>query len=456
MIPSSTFSIDNLYVNAPGSDLAHGLCSNCDGVGGEQVFNFVMSNTTPEKFDNFVSLIPRYDIKNGNRLGYNALCIAAHKTNSLLISHLVLQKKAPVNLCNNFGLSPVHCAMLGLMTHFSVKKICSAINLLIELGADINLATKNKNVWGNADFELPALATPLWTAADLGLLPLIPQLISWGGKIYIPFSQRGRDNVLIAMKLHNMPLNQRFVRSLMEELGEIRKYYPHKFYHIDTSKLSKNDVALLLSHITITTTPSKFEKLCNDNNISSSSSSAIYAVTYKGNAQLMEYAISLVTSSNALDHSGASLMNKSIRSVIQPDLKVKLLLKLGASVNFSERSNRTPLWFAVEHGRIDCIKTLLLCGGKILRQLSPEGQMFVDAAIKGLFDKHKKFFWSKCRFLALSSFNQSSFLSELPLELCLAITFKFMAHSLVNLEENSNQEDSIAWKNLQDEYCLLQ
>lgn len=464
MIGSSTFSIDNLYENVKEPSFVYGPRSSCNGKGGEKARKFITHNTTPKKFDRFVSATSGYAIENGDAQGYNALCIAAHKTNYQLISHLIKQK-ACINLCSDSGLSPVHCAILGPMARSSLTKVRMVLKKLVRSGAKINLASQNKTILKWQGIELPALATPLWIIADLGLLSLIRPFIELGGKVYIPLSKRGHDNILTVIELYNKPLNQFFVYSLIKELGKTRKNTP-KICHTAKKNFSKGNLKLLISNITLTTTPSEFKKLCLDNHISPTSDSAIHAATYRGNIMLMYYTIKLGASPYALDSRGRSLIIKSIKSFIQPNLKIELLFTLGIDVNFSGRNRSdTPLCFAAEQGRLDCVETLLLNGETIPpRRLSTQGKLFVNIAIKKLLEKHREFFYSKYRFLALTPL-----LSTLPQELRYFIAYKFMAHFLVKLErptqkpsavkvesEENSDEELATDKNFQGGCCFLQ
>jgi hypothetical protein len=115
---------------------------------------FITDKTTPKEFDEHCARSPLYKL-NYSWLDLSALGQAASHGNILLIEHIVkVGGKELLHLGNQFGITPLFLAAKSNQT--------LAVRKLIELGADINMAT-------NGEFRrdlVPLGATPLWTAVE--------------------------------------------------------------------------------------------------------------------------------------------------------------------------------------------------------------------------------------------------------------------------------------------------
>ena len=159
-----------------------------------RITSSITKTTTPTEFDGWCRAHPEYQLQHGGRCGWHALGCAAHHANLNLVQHLLNQPSASklVNLGNNFGWTPLMCAVAELRWQHTrpVSDWLEIIHLLLKAGADPNLAT---SCWcGDSNHgDTPAGVTPLWMLrhatvsaavkrSDDELLPVVNLLLAHG------------------------------------------------------------------------------------------------------------------------------------------------------------------------------------------------------------------------------------------------------------------------------------
>ncbi len=114
----------------------------------------------PKDFDQFVRMFPGYSFSHGGNCGWTALGTAAYNGNPQLVRHIAGKGREKIlNLGNKFGWTPLFCASLCTDVGCGYR----AAQVLVELGADINLATSEEC---DGCISVPAEATPLWAAVE--------------------------------------------------------------------------------------------------------------------------------------------------------------------------------------------------------------------------------------------------------------------------------------------------
>lgn len=175
--------------------------SMCEGAYG--ITNKINHETTPEEFDQLLADYPNYDLSYGNRCGWNVLGVAACRGNVALVEHIVkIGEPKILNMGNEFGMSPLFCAMYGE----DLNKMYQVAKKLIELGADINLATKygaGDTVRGN----IPSKATPLWACIEKAHNRILAKYLIRMGAMAIKLSSEG-EKILqeLILEIHGQRL----------------------------------------------------------------------------------------------------------------------------------------------------------------------------------------------------------------------------------------------------------
>lgn len=156
--------------------------------GAYSVTNSIRSHTTPLQFDAICEEHPYYKIEFGGRCGWNALGTAAYKGNCELVDHIVKKYgEHLIELGNGFGWSPLYCACNceDIENGYLVGK------LLIELGANVNLATStccDDSVIG----DTYAGSTPLWACIEKTKNIKLAKLLINNGGIAENLSKEGK------------------------------------------------------------------------------------------------------------------------------------------------------------------------------------------------------------------------------------------------------------------------
>lgn len=157
------------------------LCSTRSGElepGAGYIVSKINAETTTDEFDSWCASTPGYKLENGGRMGFTALMAAAKEGNISLMTHIV--NKGGKDLLNqgtaNGGWTPLTCAILSETARFKSANILLVVEKLIELGADINIATAELG-----PDSIPGKATPLYLAAEKAKnLELVKSLMKKG------------------------------------------------------------------------------------------------------------------------------------------------------------------------------------------------------------------------------------------------------------------------------------
>ena len=160
------------------------ICETCSNYGSHSAYDavsYIRQDTTPEDFDKHRQKYwPEYELVDGGRCGWNVMGQAAYTGNVELVEHLYkLEGARLVNLGNEFGMTPLYCAVIGGQLATATK--------LIELGAKVNLATRSScsDSWFG---DTASCSTPLWKALNIKthVIPEMVKLLLKHGGIVSP------------------------------------------------------------------------------------------------------------------------------------------------------------------------------------------------------------------------------------------------------------------------------
>lgn len=188
--------------------------------GAQSIIPYVEKDTTPEEFDQLLEGESDKILELGGRINWTILAVASIKGNVALIRHIVEKGgKKLLSLGNIHGMTPL----------YATAKLCEdpeaafqASKLLIELGADVNLATRT-------------LKTALGAAAKTNNLKLVKLLLTHGA-IIPPFLVKGREVIYQAQEQH-ADLNQ-LLEALRNQSDPITDYqFWSDFCHKDQNTI---------------------------------------------------------------------------------------------------------------------------------------------------------------------------------------------------------------------------
>lgn len=187
-------------INFP-SDRSYTICQDITPYTGKnEVVDSITASTTPEEFDIILKKHPRYQFHYGDKGNTSALTKAAWKRNYPLVRHIAT-KMTPEKLNqllktgDLFGVTPLIASMLPcpeISEKENEKKTFDTVSTLLELKADVNLATNEKTPHSN---PVPKHSTPLWVAANEQHVSVAKLLLKNGGNLHPQASQNGEKTL---------------------------------------------------------------------------------------------------------------------------------------------------------------------------------------------------------------------------------------------------------------------